>query len=169
MSWGISTILYMSQAQKEGAAFKTCWEPVSWLLSIPSPGELAVLPPKLGAWMGLFYLCRVLHTRVGSISLGVMQKIARGALELGHVKELPWISQFAAALWLCLSGCVIKLLSVLSDQAKRVYLPHSLLCTKLIHMAGNFLVLRPRFDPAAMEKAILSPADQGCLHSGTGN
>lgn len=98
-----------------------------------------------------------------------MQKIACGALKLGHVKELPRINQFAAALWLCLSGCVIKLLNVLSDQAKRVYLPHSLLCTKLIHMAGNFLVFRPRFDPAAMEKAVLSPADQGCLHSGTGN
>lgn len=39
--------------------------------------------------MGLLYLCGVLHTRVAPISLGVMQKIAGGALKLGHVKELP--------------------------------------------------------------------------------
>lgn len=74
-------------------------------------------------------------------------------------------------LGLRLSRCVIELFRVISifEHAKHVYLLHSLLCIKLILMAGNFLVLRPLFDPAATEKAILSPADQNCLHSETGN
>lgn len=73
-------------------------------------------------------------------------------------------------LGLCLSRCVIELFRVISifEHAKHVYLLHSLLCIKLFLTAGNFLVLRPLFDPAAME-AILSPADQDCLHSETGD
>lgn len=184
MGWGISTMLYLSKTQKEGAAFRTCWEPWHHLWALPAKESvqwcllnwdlvfesIAIrIAVSTGSFEEVMVFCPCTQGWVLLECFGVMQKIACGPLKLGRVKELPWISQFAAALWLWLSGCVIKLWSVLSDRAKRVYLPHSLLCTKLIHMAGNFLVLRPLFDPAAMEKAVLSPADQGCLHSGTGN
>ena len=181
----ISPMLYVSESQKEVAAFRSCWKSrhdlralsakkslrwclLNWCVFFESIAiRIAVYTWGFVEVMGFCSL----HAWLLLEHLGVMQKIACGPLKLGHMNELSWISQFAATLWLCLSGCVIKLLSALSifEHAKRVCLPHSLLCTKLIHMAGNFLVLRPLFDPAAMEKAILSPADQGCLHGGTGN
>lgn len=37
---GISTILYMSQTQKEGTAFKTRWEPCPDLWALPAKGSL---------------------------------------------------------------------------------------------------------------------------------
>lgn len=185
MGWRRSTILYVSETQKEVVAFKICYKLWHVLGALSAKESLQwcllnwcfffeSIAIRIAVYMWSFEEVTVFcssHAWLLLEHFGVMQKIACGPLKLGHMNELSWISQFAATLWLCLSGCVIKLLSVLSifEHAKRVYLPHSLLCTKLIHMAGNFLVLRPLFDPAAMEKAILSPADQGCLHSGTGN
>lgn len=185
MGWRIGTILYGSETQKEVAAFKSCWklwhdlgalsakESLQWcLLNWCFFFESVAIRVAICTWSyEEVTVFRSSHAWLLLEHFGVMQKIACGPLKLGHMNELSWISQFAATLWLRLSGCVIKLLSVLSifEHGKRVYLPHSLLCTKLIHMAGNFLVLRPLFDPAAMEKAILSPADQACLHGGTGN
>lgn len=175
----------MSKSQQEATAFKSCWElwrdlgarsakeSLRWcLLNWGFFFESVAI--RIVVYMWSYEEATVFGSSHAWLLLehfGVVQKITCWPLELGHTSELFWVSQFAATLWLRLSGCVIKLLSVLSifEHAKRVYLPHSLLCAKLIHMAGNFLVLRPLFDPAAMEKAILSPADQGCLHGGTGN
>lgn len=185
MGWRISTILYVTETQKEAAAFKSCWKPWHDLGTLPAKESLQwclrnwcfffeSVVFRITVYMWSYEEVTVfcsLHVWLLLEHFGVMQKMACGPLKLGHVNELSWIGQFPVTLWLCLFGCVIKLLSVLSifEHVKRVYLPHSLLCTKLIHMAGNFLVLRPLFDPAAIEKAILSPADQGCLHGGTGN